>query len=81
VVLGVALAVATILGLSGGVDLSGFAAGLEMFQSGEVIYPGFDVARMVGFSAAIWGLGVLVALWPARRAARLSPVEAMRQAT
>ncbi len=79
--LGVAAAVATILALSGGVDLSGFAAGLEMFQSGQVIYPGFDVGRMVVFSAAIWGLGVLVALWPARRAARLSPVEAMRQAT
>ncbi|HHB81738.1 MAG TPA: ABC transporter permease, partial [Aliiroseovarius sp.] len=34
------LAVATILALYGGVDLSGFAAGLEMFQSGQVIYPG-----------------------------------------
>ncbi len=81
VLLGVALAVATILGLSGGVDLSRFAAGLEMFQSGQVIYPGFDVARMAAFSAAIWGLGVLVALWPAARAASLSPVEAMRHET
>ena len=81
VALGLVLASLTIWGLSGGVDLSAFGQGLELFQSGEVIYPGFDPARMSVFSAAIWALGVLVALWPAARAARLSPVEAMRQAT
>ncbi len=81
VLAGAALAVLTILALSGGVDLSGFAAGLEMFQSGQVIHPGFDPSAMLKFSLAIWALGVLVALWPARRAARLAPVEAMRQAS
>ncbi|HGG06105.1 MAG TPA: ABC transporter permease [Aliiroseovarius sp.] len=81
VVLGILLALATIWGLSGGVDLSGFAEGLELFQSGSVIYPGFDPVRFAIFSVTIWILGVLVALWPAGRAARLSPVEAMRQVT
>jgi len=81
VAVGLILASATLLALHGGIDLSRFAAGLEMFQSGEVIRPGFDLPAMAGFSLAIWGLGVLVALWPARRAARLAPVEAMRHAT
>jgi ABC-type lipoprotein release transport system permease subunit len=81
VLLGMGLAALTIWSLADGLDLSAFAAGLEMFQGGQILFPEFDLASFFGFSLVIWLLGILVALWPARRAAKLSPVEAMRQAT
>jgi len=79
--IGIALAVLTIMGLSGGIDLSAFARGLEMFQGGQVLFPKFDLASFIQFPLLIWFLGTVVALWPARRAAKSSPVEAMRHAT
>jgi ABC-type lipoprotein release transport system permease subunit len=81
VLLGMGLAALTILSLADGLDLSAFAEGLEMFQGGQILFPEFDLASFFGFSLMIWLLGILVALWPARRASKLSPVEAMRQAT
>lgn len=81
VVLGALLAVLTIQALAGGIDLSAFAAALELFQGGQVLYPKFDGRAFLAFSAVIWALGVAVTLWPARRASMVSPVEAMRRRT
>ncbi len=78
---GMALAALTIWGLRGGIDLSAFAKGLELVQGGQVLFPKFDLASFVVFPLLIWLLGILVALWPASRAAKASPVEAMRHAT
>ena len=81
VVVGIVIAIATIASLSGGVDLSGFARAMEMFQGGQTLYLGYHFEGVLLFSALIWGLGVLVTLWPARRAAKSSPVDAMHRRT
>lgn len=78
---GIALALLSIWGLRGGIDLSRFAQGLELFQSSQVIHLDYHPLDFVNFSLLIWLLGVGVALWPAWRAAKSSPVEAMRRET
>ena len=81
VLIGAAMALLTIWSLLDGIDLSAFAQGLEMFKAGQVLKPTYHGESMVVFSVLIWLLGILVALWPARRAAKSSPVEAMRHDT
>jgi len=81
VLLGMALGALTVYGLRGGIDLSAFAKALEAFKSGNTLYMEINPLDYVIFPLVIWLLGVLVALWPAWRAARIAPVEAMRHAT
>jgi len=81
VLIGMAMGAATVWGLAGGIDLSAFSQALEAFKSGEVLYLEIKPIDYVIFPLAIWLLGVLVALWPAWRAAKIAPVEAMRHAT
>ena len=81
VVIGMAAAALTISAASSGIDLSAFAQAMEMFQGGQVLYPELAAGPFFLFSAIIWILGIVVALWPARRASRASPVEAMRRDT
>ena len=71
------LAGASLALLRGGIDFSAFAEGAEMWGMSKVIYPTLrlaDVAAAVGFVVA---LGVLASLYPALRAARKVPVEAI----
>jgi ABC-type lipoprotein release transport system permease subunit len=81
VLLGIVLSLVTIWALYDGIDLSAFSAGLDLFQGAEVMYPRYHFDGLVTFSITIWFLGILVALWPARRASKCSPVEAMRRDT
>jgi ABC-type lipoprotein release transport system permease subunit len=81
VLLGALIAALTIWSLSGGIDLTAYAQALEMMQGGSIIYLDYHLDGFVLFSLLIWILGVLVALWPARRASKCSPVEAMRRDT
>lgn len=81
VFIGMLSAAVTVWAFSDGIDFSAFAEALEAVQSGSMLYPVIDPIDYVIFPLSIWLLGVLVALWPAWRAARISPVEAMRHAT
>ncbi|MBI1199527.1 MAG: FtsX-like permease family protein [Phenylobacterium sp.] len=80
VLAGAAAAVATVLAFSGGVDLHFLARGAEFFGAGHVLYPRLAPAQFAAVSALVWALGVLVALWPAGKAAGSSPAEVMSHA-
>lgn len=81
VLLGIALGALSIFATYDGLDLSAFSEGMEMIQAADILYPDYDLKGFAIFAGIIWILGILVAIWPARRAARLSPVEAMRYAS
>jgi ABC-type antimicrobial peptide transport system permease subunit len=68
---------ATVVGLRDGVDLSRFAEGLALVGMSPVIYPKLDESDIVASNAIVIVLGVLASLYPAWRAARRVPVEAI----
>ena len=80
-IVGMILAALTIWSLQGGIDLTAYARALEMVQAGSIIYVDYHLDGFIQFSLIIWILGILVALWPARRASKCSPQEAMRRDT
>ena len=81
VVVGMAGSALTIALLHDGIDLHFLAQGAEFLGAGRVLFPHLAPAQFVGFSALVWVLGIAVALWPARKAAHASPVEAMSHAS
>jgi len=69
--------------LSGGIGILGAAAVMAPF-SGVELGPGFDAPQLVPAAAALAVLslaiaGIAAGLYPARRAAMLEPVEALRK--
>jgi ABC-type lipoprotein release transport system permease subunit len=68
----------TVQALSSGVSLGGLSAGADFLGIERVLYPRLDTTEFVITIIVIWGLGVVTALWPARRAARFDAIEAMR---
>jgi ABC-type lipoprotein release transport system permease subunit len=75
---GNALALLCIFPLAaGGVDLSALAAGAEYAGMTRVIYPALALRDVVVANAVVLLLGLLVCLYPALKAARISPVAAM----
>ncbi len=79
VVLGVLLAAATILPFWNGIDFGQFANAVESYGVGRIFYPKVDPLAFVEFGLIIWILGIAAALWPARAAAKVDPVQAMGQ--
>jgi ABC-type lipoprotein release transport system permease subunit len=77
VLCGIVLMAVTLLPFSNGLDLGFLAAGSEMAGAGSVIYPRLDPLDTVVYASIVWVLGVATTLWPARTAARTSPVVAM----
>jgi ABC-type lipoprotein release transport system permease subunit len=77
VLVGGLLAAATLALLRGGIDFSAFAQGAEMWGMSKVIYPTLGAADVASAIAFVVVLGVLASLYPALRAARKVPVEAI----
>ena len=70
-----AIAVCAVGGLVGILAGSGVAIGLAEFQGWNTQVSGRAVLIAVAFATAV---GVFFGMWPARRAARLDPIEALR---
>lgn len=79
VLVGATLAFVTAHAFHGGLDLGFLGRGAEMLGAGHILYPHTDAQDFLVYSALVWLLGIVAALWPARRASKVSPVEAMRQ--
>lgn len=63
----------------GGIDLSVFARGAEMWGISRVIWPVVTAPDILMANVTVLGLGLLVGVYPALRAARFTPIETMRQ--
>jgi ABC-type antimicrobial peptide transport system permease subunit len=60
-----------------GIDLSALSAGLEFVGMARVIFPIVLSKDIITANLVVFLLGLLVSLYPAIRAARFTPVEAM----
>jgi len=76
-VAGVGLAAGTLALLHGGINLSFLAQGAEMWGMGKVIYPAAAAGDVIGAVGLVVVLGVLSSVYPAWRAARRVPIEAI----
>ncbi|MDM8525884.1 ABC transporter permease [Desulfococcaceae bacterium HSG8] len=77
-IVGNILGLLTIFFLSGnGIDLSSFAAGAEFAGISRIIYPVIQIRDLIISNMVVFVLGFLVSIYPAAKAARFTPVEAM----
>ena len=72
------LGLLTVFALSGsGIDLSVLSAGLEYVGMSRVIYPEIQIKDIFTANIVVFVLGLLVSAYPAIKAARFKPVEAL----
>jgi len=70
----------SVIALSGtGIDLSSLAAGSEFFGIAKVIYPALHLKDVIGANLVVFVLGLVVSIYPAVKAARFTPIEALAQ--
>jgi ABC-type lipoprotein release transport system permease subunit len=77
-VVGFAGALVGVWALADGIDLSSFAQGLEYFGVGSRIVPVLRSSDFTGPVAVAFVTAVIASAWPAWRAVRLRPAEAVR---
>jgi ABC-type lipoprotein release transport system permease subunit len=75
--LGNVAAWASVVSLKGGIDLSMFAEGLQLVGISPVIFPMLASGDVLIANVVVVVLGVLASLYPAWRASRYVPVEAL----
>jgi ABC-type lipoprotein release transport system permease subunit len=78
VFVGALAAYLTVQAFQGGISLGALSAGADFLGTERVLYPRLDSTEFVTTVVVIWGLGVLTALWPARRAVKFDAIDAMR---
>jgi ABC-type lipoprotein release transport system permease subunit len=76
-VIGNLLALASILPVRDGIDLSVVAEGFEMMGASSTLYPALKLRDLVMANTVVIVLGVLTSLLPAWRASQYRPVEAI----
>jgi ABC-type lipoprotein release transport system permease subunit len=77
-VIGNALGFLSVFALSGsGIDLSALAAGTEYWGMSRIIYPSIMGQDVIMANLVVFFLGLVVSLYPAVKAARFTPVEAL----
>ena len=77
-IIGNVLGFVCISALSGsGIDLSALAAGAEYAGMTRVIYPAIELRDILMSNFVVLFLGILVSVYPAVKAARFTPVEAL----
>jgi ABC-type antimicrobial peptide transport system permease subunit len=75
---GNALGLLSVFSLSGsGIDLSALSEGLEYVGMSRVIYPVLQSKDIITANVVVFVLGLLVSAYPAIKAARFTPVEAL----
>ncbi len=62
-----------------GIDLSALSQGVEYAGMSRIIFPAVTARDLLNANLVVLVLGLLVSCYPAMRAARFTPVEAMRQ--
>ena len=67
----------TIVAMSDGIDLSAFARGMEQFGMGSILYFRIEARDLVDINSLVFFLGLLASLYPAWKAARYVPIEAI----
>lgn len=71
------LAWLTVLSLSGGINLAAFAEGMEWVQMGSLLIPLLYMEDVITSNMLVIVLGLFASLYPAVRAARAVPVDAI----
>jgi ABC-type lipoprotein release transport system permease subunit len=79
-ILGNVFAQFILLGFKDGVDLSSVAEGLAMAGASPYLSAQVSVSDWLTTNVLVVLLGLLTSWWPARRAARLDPIEALQRA-
>jgi ABC-type lipoprotein release transport system permease subunit len=70
----------SVLALSAnGIDLSSLAEGSEFAGIARVIYPALHLKDVISANLVVFVLGLVVSLYPAVKAARFTPIEALAQ--
>ena len=75
--IGNVLAILTIIPLESGMDVSAVAEGMAMMGASSMLYPNLTLDDMIIANVVVILLGTLTAIFPAWRAAKLDPVQAI----